>query len=343
MVNLTKASRELFRRTPDERFQSFDALLAHCHERRERSTEHWQISQNLRIEQTANGLQMRLEEAEDVSLSLSDWSFSQLCKLCGVHKGTVNKLTSESASLVFRDTMPHSRKPLQVYSANGTALAVHSSTYSRLFDAEVLEAVREAAPDFTPPPTGLGGATGLYAGEQDMFAFGIDPNAWVEIGGENFAPGFFVWNSEVGKRSVGVQTFWYQEICQNHIVWDAIEVVELKRRHIGNVQDALDDVRETIAQLVKKRDERRDSFATGIKLAMETPFGNDAEDVRNVLGKHGVSSRLAEQVVQLAEQQASFSVFGIVDALTRIAGRYENAGDRLLVDQKAASLLSLAV
>jgi len=148
---------------------------------------------------------------------------------------------------------------------------VHSSTYSRLFDAEVLEAVREAAPDFTPPPTGLGGATGLNAGEQNMFAFGIDPSAWVEIGGENFAPDFFVWNSEVGKRSVGVQTFWYQEICQNHIVWDAIEVVELKRCHIGNVQDALDDVRETIAQLVKKRDERRDSFATGIKLAMETP------------------------------------------------------------------------
>jgi len=343
MVNLTKASRELFRRTPDERFHSFDALLAHCHERKERSNEYWQISQNLRIEQSANSLQMRLEDAEDVTMSLSDWSFSQLCKLCGVQKDTVNKLTSETASRVFYDTMPHSRKPLQVYSAAGTALAVHSSTYSRLFDAEVLEAVREAAPDFTPPPTGMGGATGLYAGEQDMFAFGIDPNAWVEIGGENFAPGFFVWNSEVGRRSVGVQTFWYQEICQNHIVWDAIEVVELKRRHIGNVQDALDDVRETIAQLVKKRDERCDSFASGIKLAMETPFGTDAEEVRNVLSKHGVSSRLGEQVVQLAEQQASFSVFGIVDALTRIAGRYENAGDRLLVDQKAASLLSLAV
>ena len=46
--------------------------------------------------------------------------------------------------------------------------------------------------------------------------------------------------------------------------------------------------------------------------------------------------------MQVAEQKASFSVFGIVDALTRIAGRYENAGDRLVVDQKAASLLSLA-
>lgn len=342
MVNLTKASRELFSRTPDERFDSFDALLAHCQERKFEAIEHWQPSQDIRIELDAGRLLMRLKQAEDVTMSLSDWSFSQLCKLCGVQKDTVNKLTSETASRVFYDTLPRSRKPLQVYAAADTALAVHGSTYSRLYDAEVLEAVREAAPDFTPPPTGLGGATGLYAGEQDMFAFGIDPNGWVEIGGENFAPGFFVWNSEVGRRSVGVQTFWYQEICQNHIVWDAIEVVELTRRHIGNVQEALDDVREAIAQLVKKRDERRDSFASGIKTAMATPFGEDAEEVRKTLAKHGIGLRLAEQVVQIVEQQASFSVFGIVDALTRIAGRYENAGDRLIVDQKAASLLSLA-
>ena len=40
--------------------------------------------------------------------------------------------------------------------------------------------------------------------------------------------------------------------------------------------------------------------------------------------------------------QAPYSVFAIVDALTRIAGRYENAGDRLVLDQKAATLLSLA-
>jgi hypothetical protein len=176
-----------------------------------------------------------------------------------------------------------------------------------------------------------------------MFAFGIDPDGWVEIEGQNFAPGFFVWNSEVGRRSLGVQAFWYQAICQNHIVWDATEVVELKRRHIGNVQEALDDVREVIAELVKKRDERRDSFASAIKLAMATPFGEDAEEVRKTLAKHGVSSRLADQAIELVTPWESYSVFGIVDALTRIAGRSENAGDRLLVDQKAASLLSLAV
>jgi hypothetical protein len=342
MVNLTSASRELFRRTPDERFDSFDALLAHCQERKFEAIEHWQPSQAIRIDDDAGQLLMRLEQAEDVTLSLSDWSFTQLCRLCEVHKETVNKLTTETAALVFRDALPSSRKPLQVYSAKDTALAVHSSTYSRLFDAEVLQAVREAAPDFTPPPPGIGGATGLYAGEQDMFAFGIDPNGWVEIGGENFAPGFFVWNSEVGRRSVGVQTFWFQHVCQNHIVWDAIEVVELKRRHMGNIQDALLDIRNAIWQLVDKRDERRDAFARGILLAMNTTLGQDAEEVHKVLGKHGVSSRLAEQAVELAGPQTPYSVFAIVDALTKIAGRYDNAGDRFVVDQKAAALLSLA-
>ncbi len=342
MVNLTRASRELFSRAPDERFESFDALLAHCQERKFQAIEHWQPSQDIRIEQDAGQLLMRLKQAEDVTLSLSDWSFSQLCRLCEVHKETVNKLTTETASLVFRDAMPRARKPLQVYAARDTALAVHSTTYSRLFDAEVLQAVREAAPDFTPPPKGIGGATGLYAGEQDMFAFGIDPNAWVEIGDEKFAPGFFVWNSEVGRRSIGVQTFWYQFICQNHIVWDAIEVVELQRRHIGNVQEALDDVREAICHLVAKRDERRDAFSKGMKLAMNTTLGQDAEEVHKVLSKHGVSSRLVEQAIEVAGPQTPYSVFAIVDALTRIAGRYENAGDRLVLDQKAATLLSLA-
>jgi len=38
-------------------------------------------------------------------------------------------------------------------------------------------------------------------------------------------------------------------------------------------------------------------FASGIKTAMATPFGEDAEEVCKTLAKHGVSSRLAEQVV----------------------------------------------
>ena len=61
---------------------------------------------------------------------------------------------------------------------------------------------------------GSGSVIHSMSGEQDMFCFMIDPTGWIEIEGENFAPGFFVWNSEVGRRSLGIQTFWFQAICQ---------------------------------------------------------------------------------------------------------------------------------
>ena len=72
--------------------------------------------------------------------------------------------------------------------------------------------LQEFTPDFQAPQEAVTRGTGLYCGEQDTFCFLIDPTGWVEIDGEAFAPGFFVWNSEVGRRSLGIQSFWYQKI-----------------------------------------------------------------------------------------------------------------------------------
>ena len=206
MVNLTRASRELFRRTPDERFDSFDALLAQCSFQRARSAELWQPIQMASVAADSESATLSLE-VDDQRFELNDWSFSQLCKLCRVDKQTVNRVSQQTASRIFRDTQPELRKPLQLLTSDNLLRSVHSTSYSRLYNAELLEVVRDAAPEFTPPPVGMNGGTGLYAGEQDLFAFAIDPHGWVEIGGEEFAPGFFVWNSEVGRRSVGIQTF----------------------------------------------------------------------------------------------------------------------------------------
>src|SRR5207249_1958976 len=111
---------------------------------------------------------------------------------------------------------------------------------------------------------------GLYAGEQDMFCFLIDPTGWAEIEGQAFAPGFFIWNSEVGKRSLGIQTFWFQAICQNHIIWDAVEVVEFTRKHTASIHESLAEMRRIVEQLVAKRDERRDGFVKVMAKAKES-------------------------------------------------------------------------
>lgn len=367
MQNLTRASEELFRRGPDECFATFDDLYRRCQEVKNTSVDRWHGFDELRVD--PNGGRLRMELVGDGVFGLNNWSFSQLCSLAGVSKDTVNKLSSPTAHRVLEETLPKDSKPLQFLTTghNGGSLirSIHGASYTRLYDAEVLSMVREFATDFRPPQeasfapgraTGDGqpgeaseqklpakGGTGLYRGEQDMFVFLIDPTGWAEIDGEAFAPGFFVWNSEVGKRSVGVQTFWFQAICQNHIVWDAVEVVEFSRKHTANVHEAFNQIRRMIDGLVAKRDERRDGFVRVIRKAMETRLGETPDSVMKVLSDKGITRALAKEALEIAKRSGRFTVFSLVDALTRVSGEMKYAGERTDADARAASLLALAV
>ena len=260
MSDLTRASHELFRREPDERFPSLAALMEHCRQQRDQSRELWWQPDKLAT-RPVDTLELKLAGGDGAELRMTEWSFSQLCSLCGVHKRTVNRLRAETAAQIFRETLPAGGKPLQVLTTEDTARAIHGASYTRLFNAELLDVVADSAEGFQPPPKGVNGATGLYCGDEDVFAFLIDPNGWVNIRGEQFAPGLFCWNSEVGKRSLGLQTFWYQRICGDHIVWDAVQVVEFSRKHTANVRDSLAEIRDIIRDLVRKRDQGCHGFS----------------------------------------------------------------------------------
>jgi hypothetical protein len=219
MPNLTRASRELFERPPDERFESTTDLLRHCQTLKERSR---------RLKEPGPEFRPVLHEG-DVALQvngfspsrLNDWSFSQFCAIAGVAKDTVNRLQPETAVQVLSETVRQRTRDdtdLQALVFDDKLIrAINGEQYKRLWNAEIIAMLQEFAVDFQPPQKGYNGATGLYAGQQDMFCFLIDPSGWTEIGEEAFAPGFFVWNSEVGKRTVGVSTFWFQAVCANHV------------------------------------------------------------------------------------------------------------------------------
>ena len=217
MVNLKRASNELFSRTPDESFPSLSVLEEHCLRGRQESQEIWQPPGTIVAKTTASSNRLSLSTGGEKLYQLNDWSFGQLCRLAGVSKDTVNRLSPETAACVFGETLPTGTKPLQFYLQAERLRSLHAASYTRLYNTDVVSVIQEFATGFEPPPKGFNGATGLYVGEQDMFCFVIDPTGWTEIDGEAFAPGFFVWNSEVGSRSVGIQTFWFQSVCQNHV------------------------------------------------------------------------------------------------------------------------------
>jgi predicted GNAT family acetyltransferase len=341
MANLKHAHNELFRRGPDECFASLEDLWDHCRTRKRESTDRWHPPQLLKPQPASDGLSLAV--GSDGAFALNDWSFSQLCRLAGINKDTVNRLTPETASRAFAETLPSGQKPLQILTTESSVRSIHGVAYTRLWDADLIQTLREFATDFEPPQKAFNGGTGLYCGEQDMFCFLIDPLGWTEIGGENFAPGFFVWNSEVGKRSVGMSTFWFQAVCQNHIVWDAVDVTEFSRKHTASVHDSLSEVRRTIEALVQKRDARKDGFAAVMRKAMSTKLGQDADEVEKVLAKNGIARQLAKDALKMACEQGRFTIWAVVDALTRLTGQLVHVGDRTEADQKAASLLALAV
>jgi len=340
-MNLTRASRELYRRTPDECFPSLSVLSQHTLWQKQETLEIWQPPRTLSIRPSETG-RLMLAAGTAGAFAMNDWSFGQLCRLAGVAKETVNRLSPDTAARVFGETLPRGQKPMQLFTLGDQVRSVHSASYTRLFNADLLAMVQEFAVGFEAPPKGFNGGTGLYGGEQDMFVFLIDPTGWTEIGGEAFAPGMFLWNSEVGCRSVGIETFWFQAVCANHIVWDATEVIEFSRKHTAKVHDSLDGIRKVIESLVQKRDQRRDGFVKAMQRAMEMTLGSDAEEVQKALGKNGIPRTLADEAIAIAKEKGRFTIFTMVDALTRIAGQVVNAGDRIQVDQRAASLLALA-
>lgn len=367
MPNLTRASEELFRRRPDERFESLTDLWQHCQNEKEGSVDRWHQPPAFKPQPTDGRLAIAI--GQDGTFNMNDWSFSQLCRLARVSKDTVNRVSSPTAARIFEETLPHGLhgdKPLQVLTLDDAVRSIHAASYTRLNNADLLTMLREFATDFQPPQRAIdphataspnplsgsepdagsapsqGGGTGLYCGEQDMFVFLIDPTGWTDINGQAFAPGFFLWNSEVGRRSVGVQTFWFQAVCQNHIVWDAVEVVEFSRKHTANVHESLNEIRRIIEALVEKRDERRDGFVQVIRRAMDAKLGEDAEEVAKTLNKHGISRTLAKKALEIAERQGQFTIFSLVDALTRLSGEFEHAGARTDADEKAGKLLALA-
>ena len=127
MSTLTKANEELFRRTPDECFDTLDELHTHCRGQRENSQDYWE-----RPEQLLLTHDMTLGIGDDANFTLNDWSFSQLCRMANVSKETINRLSTKTASKAFEETLPRSEKPLQLLATGNTIRSVHGVAFTRL-------------------------------------------------------------------------------------------------------------------------------------------------------------------------------------------------------------------
>ena len=83
MSNLTDASRELFKRQPDECFPSLTSLREHCRRQKEACVDRWVPPRSIQTNPVAAVVVGRLTLAagDDGAFEMNDWSFGQLCLL----------------------------------------------------------------------------------------------------------------------------------------------------------------------------------------------------------------------------------------------------------------------
>lgn len=120
-------------------------------------------------------------------------------------------------------------------------------------------------------------------------------------------------------------------------------MVEFSRKHTANVRDGLNEIRRIIENLIAKRDARRDGFVEVMRKAMTAKLGDDADEVAKRLGQEGIPRQMVKDALELAQRQGGFTIFSLVDALTRLSQKVELAGDRTELDAKIGQLLSLAM
>lgn len=245
------ASRQWATRPSDERYETLDSLFEAVNKRRFDSMSEDLPVIDIQASVTSTGDDIQLNHGMKAVVP-THWSFGQLanrigapahylrdlpanlavsCINHGIHKLEKDKL--KFMTIVNRDNDESIPNRLQ---------AVTSTTYGRIWDADVVkeckEIVQRTNGKFYNPKALVDGVikpSGLYASDRDVFIFMIDGGSVFDIGPRaQLNRGFFMWNSEVGNRTFGLTTFLFNSVCQNHICWGAQDIKDIRIRHTQN-------------------------------------------------------------------------------------------------------------
>jgi hypothetical protein len=289
------------------------------------------------------------------------WSFGQLASLLAAPAAYLRKLPAplarvnleyglegtdggrQDARLLYR---PATESP-----SDGEVRAFTSTTYGRIWDAQVVEAVQRINQDdrWHVPLKAYGGqnskhATTLYAGDRDVFIFLVDEARPIELGDQTYFRGFLTWNSEVGRAVFGLQTFLYSHVCSNRIIWNARDVEELRIRHTSLAPDRF--VEQAQPALVAMSEASPRPIVEAIQKARTTRVGKTVAEVEAWLVRKGfgrAESKLAINLAQRGSDTGSSgdptNVWDLVQGGTAAARAITHTDDRLETERRWAGLL----
>jgi hypothetical protein len=364
MTILTQASTQWAKRPDDERFTSLDELLAHTRHQREISKGMALPSRKISAAPIADDdtrTQLAIVGPDGAPSSPTHWAFGQLANRVGAPASYLRTLPSD----IVADALNYGlfKRPVEdvgvlLRQNGGTELAaVTGPNYGRIWNADVVAALRDRfgdgiTGDFTVPGE-FGKAvavtkdnTTLYAGERDMFVFLADEQHRIDVpnrrGGRSgsMARGFFVWNSEVGSRTLGIATFLFDYVCCNRIVWGAEGYEEILVRHtISAPERFVEEVSPAIEAYARKSTA---SITDAIAAAQSARLAPDKVD--EFLRKRFTKGQAAGiKAAHMADEDRPIeSLWDVTVGATAYARGIKWQDDRVAVEKEAGKIMAMA-
>lgn len=360
-MEIMEASRQWASRPDDQRYTTLQALKIAVEARKRES---WSATPNVAdlrvIPNGAKGLEVELYDpthGSRRSISPTNWGFGQLSQYAKAPASYLRALPAELAAINMQWGLENNAlrdDALILAQSNGSHIlrAVTSTSYGRIWDSEIVQAVERVNQDdrWKIPAASYATAhpqraTTLYASDRDVFIFLVDPANPIEVAGEQMFRGFYTWNSEVGAGVFGICTFLYRYVCDNRIIWGATNVRELRIRHTGGAPERF--AYEGGKYLTQYANESTNLIVEQVKRAK----GMDIEEAKNPkdgmtdwLQKRGFSKAIAKSSVDaaVAEEGKARSLWDIVNGITAYARTITHTNDRVELETKAGKLMELA-
>ena len=349
--NLVEASNQWANRPKDQRYETLAALRESVHGRRLRSRS---------VDLAMDSVSAKVENGEIVINSAitpcrpTHWSFGQLAWCSGAPASYIRELPAPLAvqcinhGLKNRGTRDEN-KFMTVTDPNGglnTLQAITSTSYGRIWDAEVIDAVQrvneKSGMKFFNPKDWTGKPSGLYASDHDVFVFMIDGGSIVDGPRAEINRGFIVSNSETCARSFSLMTFLFNKVCGNHIIWDATDVNRLSFKHFANAPTRFDQ--EVFPMLKAYSESSAKPVADAVKRAQKYLLPETLDEIYAWTGKNGKFNKAEiNEAVAFAKKEEGDcrTLWQYVQGFTAYARGFDYIDARVDLEKRAGDLLNI--
>lgn len=349
---LHAASRQWATRPDDERWLNLTDLHRYTWERANRCEELPLRAADLLPRPTESG--DLVLDVEGQSMTMTNWSSQQLAAAAGIPHPYLASLPPKLAvaNLMYGLRSADSSHNVFIDTEINQIRAVTSSTYGRIYDHQVAEAmVRLEDRGWKIPSASYEGtnplrATTLYAGDRDVFLFLVDPSRPIILPGQDKPSyrGAIAWNSEVGSCRFDLLTFLYEYVCDNRIIWGASNVETMEIIHSKSAQDRFLNVEAKLVEYMGQSD----SIEIGkIQAAQNKQLADFAGDeVQDQIAWVNLRTKIPVATVHNAwtlaaeEDQPTETVWDAVQALTAHSRSIPNQSQRTALERRAAALLN---